>query len=89
MVIIRMLLEVLGQLADTLTEDRNLNFGRTGVTFVGGIGGHDFVFLFFGNHCITPFFYSFSDVRAKGGKVTSSGGLSLSSARGLWYISRQ
>ena len=53
MVVIRMLLQMLGELTDTLRQNRDLNFRRTGVTLVGSIGSHNFGFFVFGNHCFS------------------------------------
>ena len=36
-------LEVLGQVLDSLGEQRNLNLGGAGVTFVGGVLGDDLI----------------------------------------------
>src|SRR5688572_23438238 len=35
-----------GELLDPLGEERDLDFGRTGVTFLGGEPGHDLLLLF-------------------------------------------
>ena len=45
-----MLLEVLGELADALGEDGNLDLGGTGVALVDGVGGNDCGLLILGNH---------------------------------------
>ena len=55
-VVVGMLLEVLRQLADTLGEDGDLDFGRAGVALMGGVVGDDVGFLFLGDHVeFTPF----------------------------------
>ena len=38
-------LQVLGQIVDAAGQDRDLNFGRTGVTLVSGVRLHDFGFF--------------------------------------------
>ena len=83
-VVIGVLLEVLGELADTLGEDCDLDFGGTGVTFVGGVGSHNFALFLFGNHVVFTFLNnSFSCGRGNGLKGTPSGASPESQARGL------
>jgi hypothetical protein len=43
------LLEVLGQVADALGEDRDLDFGGTGIALGLGVAGNDFLLLLGGN----------------------------------------
>ena len=51
-----MLLEVLGELADTLGPDGDLDFGRAGVALVHGIGFDNAGLLFLGDHGdVSPF----------------------------------
>src|SRR6187402_2487399 len=55
MVILVVALEVLGQVADALGEDRDLDFGGTGVALGLGVAGNDFLLLLGGNrHAFTP-----------------------------------
>src|SRR5436190_9515536 len=49
MVVLVVLLEVLGQVADALGEDRDLDFGGAGVALGLGVAGNDFLLLFGGN----------------------------------------
>ena len=48
-VVVGMLLEMLGQLADALGEDRDLDLGRAGVALVGGVVADDLGLDFFGD----------------------------------------
>src|SRR3990170_8083881 len=55
MVILVVVLEVLGQVADALGEDRDLDFGGPRVALGLGVGGNDFLLLFGGDrHSSTP-----------------------------------
>ena len=47
MVVVLVFLEVLIQVVDALGKKSNLNFGRTGVAFVGSEFSHDFFFFHF------------------------------------------
>ncbi len=49
-VVIGMLLQVLGELTDTLGPDSDLNFGRPRVVRMGGIAADDFCLFLFGDH---------------------------------------
>src|SRR5690606_11378139 len=54
-VVLVVILEVLGQVADPFGKDRDLHFGRTRVTLRAGVIGNDFLLLFGGNrHSLTP-----------------------------------
>ena len=50
MMVILVGFEVLGEGVDAMCEDRNLNFGRTGVTFVGLVLINELLLDFFLNH---------------------------------------
>src|SRR3569832_640592 len=55
MVVLVMVLEVLGQVADVLGEDCDLDFGGTGIALGLGVAGNDFLLLLGGNrHSLTP-----------------------------------
>ncbi len=57
-VVVGMGLEVLGELADALGEDGDLDFRRTGVALVGLVRLDDGGLLVFGDHfCILPFLF--------------------------------
>src|SRR6478736_6562147 len=54
MVVLVVLLEVLGQVADALGEDRDLDFGGAGIALRLGVAGNDFLLLLGGNrHSLT------------------------------------
>ena len=59
-VVLRVLLEVLGELSDTLGEDSDLNLRRTGVAFVGAVGLDDGRLLVFEHHSVISTFHKFS-----------------------------
>ena len=44
MVVLRVRLEMVGQVIDAFGEDRDLDFRRTGVAFLGRVLRNDFVF---------------------------------------------
>ena len=59
-VVLRVLLEVLGELSDALGEDSDLNLRRTGVAFVGAVGFDDSRLLVFEHHSVISTFHKFS-----------------------------
>ena len=54
-VVVGMDLQVSGELADALSEDRDLNLGRTGVVLMGLVRLYNGGLGLFGNHNDTPF----------------------------------
>src|SRR5687768_5454500 len=55
MVVLVVALEVLGQVADALGEDRDLDFGGTGIALGLGVAGNDFLLLLGSDrHSFTP-----------------------------------
>ena len=54
-VVLRISLEVLGELGDPFGENSDLNFGRTGVTFVNCEGLDDVLLVFLCDHGVSPF----------------------------------
>ena len=52
-VVVGMTLQVLGELADTLGKNGDLDFGRTGVVLVGGVLADDFGLFLFGDRPAT------------------------------------
>ena len=59
-VVLRVLLEVLGELSDALGEDSDLDLRRTGVAFVGAVGFDDSRLLVFEHHSVISTFHKFS-----------------------------
>ena len=59
-VVLRVLLEVLGELSDALGEDSDLDLRRTGVAFVGAVGFDDSRLLVFEHHSVISTFLKFS-----------------------------
>ena len=55
MVVVLVHLQVLGELVDSLGEDRNLNFGRARVLFMNAVILDDRFFDFRFNHAFSPF----------------------------------
>ena len=55
--------QVIGQLVDTSGQDRDLNFGRTGIALVGSDLQDDLRLLFLLNHCV--FHLSINSPQAK------------------------
>jgi len=49
MVVLVVFLEVVGQIADALREDRNLHFGAASITLIAGVVSNDFLLLFGGH----------------------------------------
>ena len=49
MVVVGVILQMLGQLTDALSEDSDLNFGGAGVALVGGVRGDNAGLDFFGD----------------------------------------
>ena len=71
-----MLLQVLGQLADALGQDGDLNLGRAGVALVGGVVGDDLGLDFFGDHSgYTPFKKFYTLRLSHGRKGYRNGGM--------------
>ena len=62
-VVLRVLLEVLGELSDALGEDSDLNLRRTGVAFVGAVGCDDSRLLV--KRIATPIVITAIDISAK------------------------
>ena len=57
-VVLRVLLEVLGELSDTLGEDSDLDLGGPGVGLVGTVGLDDGGLLIFQHHsCVSTFLF--------------------------------
>ncbi len=54
-VVLGVLLKVLGEFRDSLGEDSDLNFGRTGVAFVNREGLDDVLLVFLCDHGVSPF----------------------------------
>ena len=54
-VVLRVLLQMLGELADALGEDGDLDLRRTGVALVGGVVENDGGLLLLGDHAYRPF----------------------------------
>ena len=56
MVVVGVLLQMLGELADTLGQDGDLDLGRAGVALMGGVVADDLGLDFFGDYSgYTPF----------------------------------
>ena len=70
-VVIGMTLQVLGELADTLGKNGDLDFRRTGVVLMSSILADDFGFLVFGNHSAYSFLVFLYYAAASGGKATA------------------
>src|SRR5690554_2906527 len=81
MVILVVVLEVLGQVADALRKDRDLDFRRAGVTLALSVVLDDFLFLFGGNR---HSFYSAVSVRLKPRTTLAVPPESSISATGTW-----
>ena len=71
-VVIGMTLQVLGELADTLGKNGDLDFGRTGVVLVGGVLADNFGLFLFGDHGVVSFLVILSCDTATGGKATAA-----------------
>ena len=46
MIVLGVALEMIGEVVDALGEDRDLDFGRTGVVLVAGVVANDFLLAF-------------------------------------------
>ena len=56
-VVLRVLLQMLGELADALGEDGDLDLRRTGVALVGGVVQNDGGLLLLGDHAYQSFLF--------------------------------
>ena len=65
MVVLGVLFKVLGEFGNSLGENCDLNFGRTGVTLVNSKFLDDVLLVFLRDHCLSPFIKIF---RGKPGK---------------------
>ena len=54
-VVLGVLLKVFGEFGNSLGENSDLNFGRTGVAFVNRIGLDDVLLVFLCDHGVSPF----------------------------------
>ena len=71
-IVLRVLLEVLGQLSDTLGEDGDLDFRRTGVSLVGAVGFDDSGLLVFEHHSVFPPFNNSPGTERRVGESSTS-----------------
>lgn len=66
-VVLGVLLEVLGELADSLGEDSDLYLGRTGIAFVSSEFFDEILLVFLSDHFLSPFKIIFFGINSAGG----------------------